>query len=481
MDEGAVSSRHRRGPRRRRRIWLAALAVLALVLVGAEPALAAAGGGSAGFGGGGGGLGGGGGGGRGFFIYILFQLLFRVAVLGHGLGLLIIFGVILLGLLYTRGVPAAAQSWSAWRNGGRAGRRRLAQRERRVELASAEAAEENPMFGAERVREEAAALFTEIQAAWDAGDRVRLRALVAPSLLAEWERRLDDLQRRGWRNRVMPLGEPTVQYVGLSHGGSGQDHVVVRIDARLRDYVQDRHGRHLRRVGRMSETVRTREFWTLGPRGQRWILLSIEQGAEGAHALQEHIVAAPWSDAESLRDQALVEGAVADALPDGVALAEVADLHYRGGARAAALDLSLVDGRFAPQVLEVAARHAVDAWAQAVDGDDHALLALARPAAARSLLHPGEAGADTRLVVRGPRVREIRIEALDAAAQPPTMTIEVDLVGLRYLQDRSTTAVLSGNPSRETAFTERWTLALDGDTGNPWRIAAAGEPAPRAD
>ncbi len=50
-----------------------------------------------------------------------------------------------------------------------------------------------------------------------------------------------------------------------------------------------------------------------GPGAARpWILTSIEQGAEGRHALDEQLVAAPWSDDQTLRDEALVEGAVAD-------------------------------------------------------------------------------------------------------------------------------------------------------------------------
>ncbi len=59
--------------------------------------------------------------------------------------------------------------------------------------------------------------------------------------MREWDRRLDDFQRRGWRNRVEPLGEPTVQYVSLVHRGTpGEDRVVVRIEARLRTIVVDR-------------------------------------------------------------------------------------------------------------------------------------------------------------------------------------------------------------------------------------------------
>ena len=104
-------------------------------------------------------------------------------------------------------------SW-ATRAGAPGRARHNAKRERRVELAAAEAAEDDPEFAPDKVRATARSLFFEIQKAWDAEDRVHLRGLVAPDLLAEWERRLDDFDRRGWRNHVQPLGEPTIEYVG---------------------------------------------------------------------------------------------------------------------------------------------------------------------------------------------------------------------------------------------------------------------------
>jgi predicted lipid-binding transport protein (Tim44 family) len=471
---------HRRPPRRlsrRRVVLIVAVAVALAALVVAPAALAAAGGGSAGFGGGGGEGGGGGGGGAGYFILI--QILIRVAVLGHGLGALVLIGLFLLYLIFTRVVPQAQRSWAAQGSSGRKARRRVAERQRRVQAAAAEAAENDPVFAADAVKPAAAILFKQIQAAWDRGDRAALAKMIAPDLLIEWERRLTDLDHHGWRNRVQVLGEPTVEYVGLNHrGDAATDNVTVRIEARLRDYVVDRYGNHLKRSGRLSETVRVREFWTLRMNGRgRWMLASIEQGAEGAHALEEQIVATPWSDHAAMRDEALIEGAVAEAVPDGTKIAEVADLDFQGDARAAALDLSLADGRFSPDVLEVTARRATAAWAEAVDGADAKLRALAHPQAVRALLHPG--GDHTRLVVRGPTVRRIRIVALDAGAEPPRMSVEVEVEGRRYLEDRDTTAVLAGSPSRPTTFIEHWTFALDGDAQQPWRIAVVGAPAAR--
>ena len=454
-------------PRRRALLVVALASVLAVL--GSAPALAAAGGGSSGFGGGGHG--------RGAAFYILFQILIRVAIFGHGLGVLVIIALVLLYLGYTNFAPQARGAWSDRRRRGRAGRRQIKQRERKVELAAAEAAEDDPAFAPEAVRESAAELFVAVQKAWTAEDHATLQRLVGSRLLSEWERRLDDFRRKGWHNQVEVIDAPKVEYVGLARRANGAgDQVVVRIEARMRDYVHDAGGHRVARPGRFGETLTLREFWTLHRRDTGWQLESIEQGAEGWHRVQEQLVATSWSDEQALRDESLVEGAVADAVPDGVNVAELADLSYTGDARAAALDLSLADGRFAPDVLEVSARRAVSAWAQAIDGDDQPLRALATPAAVRELLHPGDPSAATRLVVRGPEIEQIQITGFDPAAAPPRMTVEVAIKGRRYIEDRASTAVLSGDPSRSTSFREHWTFALAGDGAQPWRIVAVDAP-----
>ena len=163
--------------------------------------------------------------------------------------------------------------------------------------------------------------------------------------------------------------------------------------------------------------------------------------------------------------------------PARTTIAEVAHLDFEGDARAAANDLSLADGRFAPDILEVAARRAVDAWAQAIDGDRDDLQAIADPRVVQELLHPGDPSGKTRLVVRGPHVDEIRITQLDAKAEPPTMQLEVHLQGRRYIEDRDTTAVISGSPGSNKQFTEHWTMGLSEDKEQPWRIVGVGSPA----
>ena len=434
-----------------RRTSLALLAALLVCLLGAADALAAAGGGSSGFGGGGGGGGGGFSGSRG----------------SGGSGGDGWIGALVVALIF--GAIVLVLAVSTWRL-----RRRRRARLERVRLASAEAAEDDPDFAAERVESAARELFLEAQRAWDARDMEAIERLVGSDLLVEWRRRLDDFAAKGWHNRVEVKGDPAVSYMGLVNRAEDvEDRVTVELEATLDDYVLHANGNVIEKTGSTSKTTRLHEYWTLAKRDGRWIVVSIEQAAEGLHHLDAEIVASPWSDSR-VADEALVETAMSDRLPEGFKPADVADLDFDGDARAAALDLSLADPRFAPDVLEAAARRAVEAWAEAVDGADAPLAAVASPAATRDLLHPGDAFGKTRLVVRGPRVRRIQIEALDAAGEPSTMRIAVELGGRRYVEDRDTAAVLSGSRETATTFTEHWTLALDGPETAPWRIVDAG-------
>ncbi|HEV7846879.1 MAG TPA: TIM44-like domain-containing protein, partial [Thermoleophilaceae bacterium] len=350
-------------------------------------------------------------------------------------------------------------------------RRKVRAREATVRTASAEAAEDDTYFAADELERHATALFRAAQLAWDARDRAALAKLVGPDLLVEWNRRLDDFDRKGWHNRVEVLGDPEVDYVGITNReDDSEDRAVVRIEARLRAYVIDAHGNRIMRSGQKSENITLAEYWTLARRDGVWMVQSIEQRAEGDHQLDEPIVASPWSDDGRLEDEAVTELAVADALPDGFTTADLAQVEFDGDARARALDLSVADGRFAPAVLEAAARRAVGAWAEAVDGDDSALERVASPEAVAELLYGGDAGRSTRMVVRGPRVKRIQIAAVAVDKLPATMAVEVELGGSRYVENRDTTTVVSGSRDAVSTFTERWTLALDGPADAPWRL-----------
>ena len=170
--------------------------------------IAQAGSGSGGFGGGGGGFSGGGGssccGGSGSGSG---DPIVAVVVLG-------LFGLLLAYLLLRSGLY----------------HRKVSTRDRRVRTASAEAAEDDAYFAADELERHAAALFRAAQLAWDARDRAALANLVGPDLLVEWNRRLDDFDRKHWHNRVEVLEEPEIRYVGITNREDDEeDRAVVRI------------------------------------------------------------------------------------------------------------------------------------------------------------------------------------------------------------------------------------------------------------
>jgi len=357
-----------------------------------------------------------------------------------------------------------------------AGPRRSVRREReeQVGMAAVEASMEDAAFEPAAVKAAAVALHKSIVEAWTARDRATLATLVGADLMVEWTRRLDDFDRKGWHNITERLGDPAVEYLGLvNREGARDDRVTVRIEAPIRDYTLDANGEHLLRTDDADETTTLPEYWTLGRHDDgSWFLVSIEQDAEGSHVLREDIVARPDADTVRLHDEAVAEVAVAGAVPDDQ-VQDIAPVSFDGDARTAALDMANIDGRFDPDVLEASARRAVAAWAEAVDGDDVSLSLIASQDTIDELLYAGDESRRTRLVVRGPVLRSLRITRVDIHGTPPTMTVEAELTGRRYRENRDTTTVIDGSKDRETTFTESWTMGLDGNDKTPWRLVGS--------
>ena len=166
------------------------------------------------------------------------------------------------------------------------------------------------------MRSAAETLFREVQKAWDARDTERLATLLGPELLAEWKRRLADFEAKDWHSRAEVRGPVETEYVGLTNReDEDEDRAVVLIQATLRAYVLDNSGNVILRRGERDDTIRLSQYWTLGVREERWVLLSIEEFSEGKHNLTDPLVATPWTDGDRLRDEAVIETAAADELP----------------------------------------------------------------------------------------------------------------------------------------------------------------------
>jgi predicted lipid-binding transport protein (Tim44 family) len=355
-----------------------------------------------------------------------------------------------------------------------------AARDVRVTTASAEAAEDDPAFAALAVKASAGALYVDVQRAWSERDDGALARMLGPDLLVEWRRRLADFEHKGWVNEVSIRDGPKVEYVGLvNREGAVEDRVTVSITATLHSVVRTTDGDIITRDedDDADGELDVCEYWTLARDGDAWRLISIEQEAEGSHHLDAPIVATPSSDAR-IADESVTELAGADAPPPGVDPSGLISVEFDGTAHEQSLDLALADPRCAPDVLEVATRRAVDAWAEAVDGDDAALLAVATPQAVQELLYPDGAAGSARVVVRGPQLLRLAITALHPDPGDLRMDVEARLRGRRYVEDRDTAAVLEGDKDGVTTFTERWTFALDAEAAAHWQLVGATAPTP---
>ncbi len=448
-----------------------------------RPSLGAAGGGSGGFGGGGGGggfggggggggFGGGGGGGGGGGTFLISD-----DPRAFFFGLLLIAGffvaIWVMGKMAERAqrrVAVWSRQYAAWRDESTERKR-----QRRAEIvppAARTAAEDDAYFAPDAVTAAADKLFRDVQAAWDGRDQDSLRHLVGPDLMIEWGRRLDDLEAKGWHNRV-EVKRLDVEYVGLTNRADDtDDRMVVRVAALLDDYVVDRGGGLIAHTGNPSQEAHLREYWTLGSRDGQLTVVSIEQDVEGEHNLTDPLVALPEEDVASIRDAVVVEQGVQNRAPLGTPLGELVDVDFADDALNAARDLALIDGRLDPDLIEVSVRRAISAWAEAVDGDDEALLDIAPPDIAEELLRPN--GPKTRLVIRGPKMRLATVSKL-AVKDPIRVAIDAKVTGVRYIEDRDTVDVLAGAKDRETTFTQRFVLQLDDDPERPWKLVAAGE------
>ena len=173
----------------------------------------------------------------------------------------------------------------------------------------------------------------------------------------------------------------------------------------------------------------------------------------------------------------------------GPGSAYAAELCYFPGAEDLVLAAGIADERFDPEILGAAARSAAAAWATAVSSTSPAgrtdppgrteLDGAAdcgsgpapRPLVAASLLHPGGAGACTRLVVREPRISRIQVAGLAAGAVPPFIALVTDVRGRRCIEDAGTGEPVSGRPDQVTWFYEFWQLVRDGPAARPRRLA----------
>ncbi len=132
------------------------------------------------------------------------------------------------------------------------------------------------------------------------------------------------------------------------------------------------------------------------------------------------------------------------------------------------------DHRLGADLVSMTARLAVEAWAMAVNGDDTALAAIARPDAAHWLMHPVR---ERWRVAPGPIVTGIEIWDLEASAAPPRLRVRFEFAGRRHFEEPGQAEAADGGAAHggaadETLFVGMLDLTLQDAGRRSWKLSS---------
>lgn len=306
-------------------------------------------------------------------------------------------------------------------SGGRRGRLRLIawRRAPRARRAAVEAALDDPRFAPQRI-----------------------------------EAAVGEMLRQVLGDEAQVAGRPRVDILGVvNRARDTEDRVVVRVRARV-----DRDAG----VPRLPRRTQIDERWTLVHRGTGWRLAADSGDPLAESLLSSPLIASPQDDAARLREASLEE-LTARAERDAPNPGDLVDLDAPPLRQLQ--DLSNIDDRFEPLLIEAAVRHIVEAWEQSSGGSDAPLLAVASGAGAHALTfpprHPG------RRRVRDARVQRWEVTRLDAGAAPPQVDVRV-----RVRAAAGTDEQVNAGEDRARRLELVWTLELDETTHRHprWRL-----------
>lgn len=263
-------------------------------------------------------------------------------------------------------------------------------------------------------------------------------------------------------HRIRVVHGPQVRIVWAT-GGSGQERWRVVVIVCLELSAAARSWRLIWSEQAYKTFSVEKAFWTLVDEGEGWRVDRVESLDDGRHYLDDPL---PGCSDQELHEQATISTAV-DRPAFHVPVAALTDVD--ASAEAQLLDLSVVDGRFAPDVIAACVCEIVRAWEASTTGSDpKSLESWATPQAIDQLRRPTPNGLRR---VRNLQTRRVRITTLTADAEPATIGVSASLQGKRWLATHRGGRI-SGSRTRRRDFTEHWTLRLDPSASTPWRLIA---------
>jgi hypothetical protein len=255
------------------------------------------------------------------------------------------------------------------------------------------------------------------------------------------------------------IGTPSIGVLDVvNRSDVDEDRVSVRVTMRLRmgqrtNWTQPR-------------AIRCDTRWTLVRSGGDWRPVEIEPYTGDPSTQQRPFIARPSDDTQRLRESSMNDLA----RRDEPAAAHLGDLvAHDAPAYRALLELSVIDGRYAPALIEASLTHLLGVWETASVGAREPLRLVADGDAIDGLLY-SDTGADRHaVIVRDLRLRDWKPTDLGRDAQPPTVLVELTADGVCYRVTEAGSLLLGDQIGRRRLRLQ-WTLALADDAPIQWRL-----------
>jgi hypothetical protein len=340
----------------------------------------------------------------------------------------------------------------------RLGERRARERAQRAEATAVEASWELEAFAPEKIR---AAVIGMLQLAAEAWQGSVRPSGEGPVVVERWAQ-----AHRLGADTVL-AGGPVIDLLGVVHRApETEDRVVVRIRAVLRS------GAEVPLLGAPGTLVDER--WTLARRGSDWELVEFDDTPLADELLHSPLIAGAWADQDRLREQSLAEVAQGDPVNGEARTGDLVD--SARDPMLQLLDLSVIDGRYLPALLQATLIHLIDVWEQATAGTWQPLADLASPEACDQLLYPRADDVRMRMVLRDATLRRWQPE-LVVAGESGSLEIALTVSAVRFLVDPLTAKHVWGSPDYSQDIRLSWTLALTDTKEIAWRLVNSSDPA----
>lgn len=334
-------------------------------------------------------------------------------------------------------------------------------RARRARYAAIEAAEDDPSFSPEMIERSVTEVVALADALWRHRGANMIGSRPDSALIRAWAR-----SRQSWLGGGLTTrGKPAIDLLRVvNRDNEEEDRVTIRLRLRV-------HCRHPSLGLIATRYVRLDERWTLGRSGGRWVVLAMGGDPLGGPVLTAPLVPNPSFDTDRLREESLAELAKSEKVGADVDLGQLVDADEPPAL--ALLDLSVVDGRFAPALVAATLARVLEAWEEAVTGSERPLEQLAGPKARAALLR---AGPGRRLVMRDAVLKSWEPTGLHLSERPPSIEVAVEVEAVRYVVTDAG-SYRAGNDTDAHRMALSWILELTDSDKAPWRLATSNNPA----